>query len=72
MDNLTIKEQIKLLAARRGLTLGQLADATSQSRQNIALAFRRGDYSTAWLKRIADALNCDLVIQLVPKEDRKP
>ena len=67
MESLTIKEQIKLMAARQGITLGEVADKTNQTRQNISLAFRRDDYSTKWLERVADAMECDLVIEFKPR-----
>lgn len=67
MEKMTIKEQIKILAARQGMTLAEVADKTGQTRQNLSLAFKRGTYSTDWLQRIADAINCDLVIEFVPK-----
>ena len=67
MDNMSIKEQIKILAARKGLTLADVAERTGQTRQNLSLAFRRGTYSTEWLERIAEALGCDLVIEFKPK-----
>ena len=67
MENLTIKEQIKLMAARQGMSLGDVAEATGQTRQNLSYAFKRDDYNTAWLKRIADVLECDLVIEFKPR-----
>lgn len=65
--NLSIKEQIKLMVARQGMTLGQLAESTGQTRQNLSVAMRRGDYTTNYLQKIADALECDLIVEFVPK-----
>lgn len=65
---MTIKEQIKLIAARKGMTMGDIADRTNQTRQNIALAFRRGTYSTDWIEKVAEAMGCDLEIVFIDKE----
>lgn len=68
MNELTIKELIKLIAMRKGISMGDIADRTNQTRQNLALAFRRGTYNTDWLEKVADALGCKLKISFVDAE----
>lgn len=60
-------EKIKILLVRKGLTLGALADATGQSRQNLSNKFKRDNFSCSDLETIADALNCDLDIIFTDK-----
>ena len=55
---LTAGEKIKILMKRRGMTLGDLADETKQSRQNLSNKMTRDNFSEKEIKEIADALNC--------------
>lgn len=68
---LTIEDQIKTATRRKGITLGDLAEMTSQTRQNLSVAFKRGTYMTDWLEKVADALDCDLVIEFVPRDEKR-
>ena len=51
--NLTTSEKIKLLCKRAGLSLGDIADHTHQSRQNLSNKFNRNNFSEAELTAIA-------------------
>ena len=55
---LTAGEKIKILMKRRGMTLGDLADETKQSRQNLSNKMSRDNFSEKEIKEIADALDC--------------
>ena len=55
---LTAGEKIKILMKRRGMTLGDLAEKTNQSRQNLSNKMTRDNFSEKEIKEIADALNC--------------
>lgn len=55
---LTTNEKIKLILKRRGMTLGDLAEKTGQSRQNLSNKMRRGNFSESELREIASALSC--------------
>lgn len=56
---LTAGEKIKIVMKRRGMTLGDLADKTNQSRQNLSNKMTRDNFSEKEIKEIADALNCE-------------
>lgn len=56
---LTAGEKIKILMKRRGMTLGDLADKTNQSRQNLSNKMTRDNFAEKEIKEIADALDCD-------------
>ena len=56
---LTMGEKIKIILGRRNMTLAQLADITSQSRQNMSNKMNRDNFSEKELHEIAKALNCE-------------
>ena len=65
---LTAGEKIKILLKRRGMTLGDLADKTNQSRQNLSNKMTRDNFSEKEIKEIADALNCEYEASFVMKD----
>jgi transcriptional regulator with XRE-family HTH domain len=51
-------EKIKIILGRRNMTLGELADKTGQSRQNLSNKMSRNNFSESDLKSISEALGC--------------
>src|ERR1043165_2248799 len=65
---------IKYMRSALGLTLSELAKLTSQSTASVAQAERRevdGQVSLTTLKKMAEAMDCDLIYAFVPKKDLK-
>lgn len=62
---LTMGEKIKIVLKRRGMTLGELADKTGQSRQNLSNKMSRDNFTEKELQTIAIALNCSYTVSLV-------
>ena len=56
--DITMSEKIKILLGRRNMTLGTLAESTSQSRQNLSNKMARDNFTQDELKKIAEALGC--------------
>lgn len=56
---LSFTEKIKVMLTRRGMTVGELASKTGQSRQNLSNKMARGNFSEKEMQAIADVLNCD-------------
>ena len=56
---LTAGEKIKILMKRRGLTLGDLADKTNQSRQNLSNKMARDNFTEKEIKEFAEVLDCE-------------
>ncbi|MDR1902636.1 MAG: helix-turn-helix transcriptional regulator [Treponema sp.] len=54
----TFGEKIKVLLGRRGMTLSELAEKTSQSQTNMSGKMKRDNFSEKEIKEIAAALNC--------------
>lgn len=59
---LTMGEKIKVILGRRNMTLGELADKTKQSRQNLSNKMSRDNFSEKELRTIAAALNCTYTV----------
>ncbi len=55
---LSMGEKIKVILGRRGITLGELAEKTGQSRQNLSNKMGRDNFSEKELYEIAKALDC--------------
>lgn len=56
MKDLTISENIKIFAARRGLSLSELARTLGKSPQNFIQQVNRNDFRISDLEKIAAAL----------------
>ena len=59
---LTVSEKLRLLLRRRDMTLGELADATGQSRQNLSNKMTRDNFSEKEIYQIAEVLGCSVEI----------
>ena len=65
---LSVSEKIKIVLKRRGMTMGQLAEQTNQTRQNLSNKMSRDNFPEKELREIADALGCDLEINLIMRD----
>lgn len=59
---ISTSEKIRILAKRKGKSLGDIADLTEQSRQNLSNKMKRDNFTIAELKKIASALDCTVNI----------
>ena len=62
MDQLTVAEKLRIILRRRGMTIGDLADAMGQSRQNLSNKMSRDKFQEADIKAAAAALGCSVDI----------
>ena len=51
---LTMSEKIKVVLKRRGMTMGELAEKTGQTRQNLSNKMTRDNFPEKELRQIAD------------------
>ena len=65
---LTMSEKIKVVLKRRGMTMGELAEKTGQTRQNLSNKMTRDNCPEKELRQIAEALDCELESYLVMKD----
>ena len=60
---ISTSEKIRILAKRKGKTLGDIADLTKQSRQNLSNKMKRDNFTIAEINKIAAALDCTVSIR---------
>jgi len=66
--DLSAGEKIKIIMKRRGMTLGDLADKTGQSRQNLSNKMTRDNFAEKEIKEIAEVLGCDYEASFVMRD----
>lgn len=62
---LSMGEKIKVVLKRRNMTLGDLAEKTGQSRQNLSNKLGRDNFTEKDLQEIAAALDCTYSATLI-------
>ena len=65
---LTSSEKIRILLKRKGMTAGELAEATGQTRQNLSNKMQRDNFTEKDLHSIAKALGCVCKITFVGED----
>lgn len=66
---LSFKEQANIIRKRKKITQKEMADKMGVIQQNVAQFFNTDkDTKLSTMYKIADALDCDLKIELVPRE----
>ena len=66
--DLSTAEKIRTLIKRNGLTLAELAERTSQSRQNLGNKMALDDFRESELKALAEAMGYDVEVSFVSKQ----
>ena len=66
--DITASEKIRILVKRKGKSMGDLADLTGQSRQNLSNKMKRDNFTIAELNKIAAALDCSVSISFTDIE----
>ena len=61
MDKLTIAEKIKIIAARRGMSISDIARALGKSPANMLNQLKRDDFRVSDLEKIAAVLGVQFV-----------
>lgn len=60
--NISTSEQIKILINRKGMSISEVAEKAGWKQSNFSNKLKRNNFSEADLRKIAEALDCDLVI----------
>ncbi len=63
MDNLTTPEKIRLIAKRLDKSMGDLAEATGQTRQNLSNKMSRNNLSEKEILALAKAMGCTVEVR---------
>ena len=69
MKDLTIVENIKVLAGRKNTSLSELARALGKSPQNFNQQLQRGDFRMSDLEKIAGVLGVRFVYDFVEDDE---
>ncbi len=59
---MTVAEKIRVIMKRQGMTMGELAEKTGQTRQNLSNKMTRGNFTEKDIRGLADALGCTVEI----------
>jgi len=60
---ITVAEKIRLIMKRQGQTMGDLAEASGQTRQNLSNKMTRGNFTEKDILTLAEALGCQVEIR---------
>lgn len=63
--NMTAGEKLRIIMDRQKMSMGQMADGTGQSRQNLSNKMKRDDFSEKELQKMAGVLGCTINIQFI-------
>lgn len=66
--DMTAVEKIRTLMTRKGVSMGEMADKTGQSRQNLSNKMKRGNFSEKELMAMATVLGCKIEIRFICEE----
>lgn len=59
---MTVAEKVSLIMKRQKMTMGELAEATGQTRQNLSNKMSRGNFTEKDIAKLAAALGCSVSI----------
>lgn len=68
---LETNEKIRLLLKRKGMTITNLADKVDTTRQNLNNKLSRNNFSENELRKIAEAMECSLILEFEDKESKE-
>ncbi|HBF8411717.1 helix-turn-helix transcriptional regulator [Clostridioides difficile] len=57
--SISFGEKIKIILKRKNMTIGELAEKTGQTRQNLSNKFSRDNFSEKEIREFAEILDCE-------------
>ncbi len=61
--DITVAEKIRLIMKRQNKTMGDIAEASGQTRQNLSNKMTRGNFTEKDILALAEALGCQVEIR---------
>lgn len=58
-------EKIRILMGRKNISMGEMAEKTGQSRQNLSNKMKRANFSESEIMQMAAVLGCTVDIQFI-------
>ncbi len=65
---MSVAEKIRTLMVRQNVSMGELAERTGQSRQNLSNKMKRGNFTEKELITLAEALGYSVNVQFIDQE----
>lgn len=62
---LTVAEKVRLIMKRKKMTMGELAEASGQTRQNLSNKMSRGNFTEKDIAELSSALGCTAEVVFV-------
>ena len=59
---ISVAEKLRLIMKRQNMTMGELAEASGQTRQNLSNKMTRGNFTEKDIETLAAALGCNVKI----------
>lgn len=63
--DISVAEKVRLIMKRHNMTMGDLAEASGQTRQNLSNKMSRGNFTEKDIEALATALGCKAKITFV-------
>ena len=63
--DISVAEKLRLIMKRQNMTMGELAEASGQTRQNLSNKMTRGNFTEKDIESLASALWCSAKIIFV-------
>ena len=61
--DITVAEKIRLIMKRQNKTMGDIAEASGQTRQNLSNKMTRGNFTEKDIFALAEALGCQVELR---------
>jgi transcriptional regulator with XRE-family HTH domain len=68
----TFSEQLRAILRRKNMTIAEFADKMGITRQAVNQQLNKNKYTLETMEKYAAALDCDLIIDLVPRSGASP
>lgn len=68
MMSISFGEKIKIILKRKNMTIGELAEKTGQTRQNLSNKFSRDNFSEKEIRKFAKILECEFDFYFIIKD----
>ena len=63
--DISVAEKLRLIMKRQNMTMGELAEASGQTRQNLSNKMTRGNFTEKDIESLASALGCSVKISFI-------
>ena len=61
--DMTVAEKVRFIMKRVNMSMGDIAESTGQTRQNLSNKMTRGNFSEKEIRAIAEAMGCRVEIK---------